>query len=320
MFDRATCDGADLMRHRLWATAICVAFMVFGLRVANAEAPSPVLVSPAWLAAHLRDPSTIVVDIGGSDRDFRIAGHVPGARLWNTEALGSDIDLAGGRVPWPSAEGITAVVDRLGLAPQNHVVLVTAGGSVGDVGLAARAFLMFRAAGFRRVSILNGGIGNWMAQHNTLSHTPPPVVAATDWVDRRPVPHWILPVGAAHRVWQAHQAVFVDARIAAGYRSGHIPGAVNVPSDLLLAGDSTFSQAFPVFYAFKSDPALEAVYRSGRIPANRPVVFYCGSGLLSAEQVFVGRYLLGRHDVNYFPGSIQAWDAANLPVAVGAKP
>ena len=47
------------------------------------------LVSPAELAAALKDPATIVIAVGNSEDDF-IAGHIPGARFVRDDDIAID--------------------------------------------------------------------------------------------------------------------------------------------------------------------------------------------------------------------------------------
>ena len=52
------------------------------------------LVSPADLASALKDPATLVIAVGASEDDF-IAGHIPGARLYD----GSIVDWTRRKLP-----------------------------------------------------------------------------------------------------------------------------------------------------------------------------------------------------------------------------
>ncbi|MDX5929870.1 sulfurtransferase [Acidiphilium acidophilum] len=287
---------------------------------ASAAVSSQPLVSAGWLRAHEGDAGVVVVSIDASGAAYRGGGHIPGARLWDTARLGGYVDLPGGRRAWPGDRGVTAVVDRLGLSPSDHVVLTTADDSIYSAGLAARAFLILRAAGFGDVSLLDGGTGGWVQARFPLSHAAPPAVTPSGFRDTRAVPGWIDGTARVHRIWQGHRVLFVDARAGSGYRAGHIPGAIDVPSGLLFDEQPTFDQTFPTFYAYRPVAALRSLYRAHGLTRGRTVMFYCGSGLLSAEQVFVARYLLGRGTVDYYPGSIAAWEAAHLPIRRGAAP
>lgn len=75
----------------------------------------------------------------------------------------------------------------------------------------------------------------------------------------------------------------VDARDAAQFDKGHIPGAVNIEW-------------------------RQAVARRGEIPKDRMVVYYCNSGSLSAQAVFALR-LLGWDNVKVLQDGYEGWKA-----------
>src|SRR5205085_6339250 len=56
--------------------ALCAAAAV-GAQRTNAR--DPLLVTPQWLAAHLRDPNLVILHVG--DPSMYAASHIPGARL-----------------------------------------------------------------------------------------------------------------------------------------------------------------------------------------------------------------------------------------------
>ena len=60
------------------------------LAVLAATTPG-LLVSPAELAASLKDPATVVIAVGNSEDDF-IAGHIPGARFVRYSEIAIDAD------------------------------------------------------------------------------------------------------------------------------------------------------------------------------------------------------------------------------------
>ncbi|MDO9224850.1 MAG: rhodanese-like domain-containing protein [Pseudomonadota bacterium] len=75
----------------------------------------------------------------------------------------------------------------------------------------------------------------------------------------------------------------VDARDAAQFAKGHIPGAINIEW-------------------------RQAVARRGELPKDRMVVIYCNSGSLSAQAVFALR-LLGYDNVKVLQDGYEGWKA-----------
>jgi thiosulfate/3-mercaptopyruvate sulfurtransferase len=74
-------------------------------------------------------------------------------------------------------------------------------------------------------------------------------------------------------------------------RAGHVPGAVNIPWDVVVNADDTF----------KSDEELADLY-SG-LNKSAGAITYCWVGARSAHTWFVLRELLGRPDVRNYDGS-----------------
>ena len=158
-------------------------------------------------------------------------GHIPGAVF-----VDLDHDLAAekgdGRHPLPAADDFIATLGRLGLSPDDTVVVYDdQGGAV-----AARMWWMLESIGHPgEVSVLDGGLQEWIGHGfpiDTGSVTPEPAA---------------YPAVAGYTGVVRHDELqgryVADLRSAERYRgetepvdpkAGHIPGAVNVP----LAGQS----------------------------------------------------------------------------------
>jgi rhodanese-related sulfurtransferase len=85
------------------------------------------------------------------------------------------------------------------------------------------------------------------------------------------------------------QIMLVDVREPSEYQSGHIPNAINIPLRTL-------------------------AHNLNQIPHNLPVVLYCSSGYRSAMGVMT-LHLLGYENVQGFPPSFAAWQAAGEAIA-----
>ncbi|MEH2270295.1 MAG: rhodanese-like domain-containing protein [Nostoc sp.] len=85
------------------------------------------------------------------------------------------------------------------------------------------------------------------------------------------------------------QPLLVDVREPSEYRSGHIPGATNIPLRTLARNLS-------------------------KIPSDRPVVLYCSAGYRSAMGVMT-LHLLNYDNVQGFPPSFAGWKASGEAIA-----
>jgi rhodanese-related sulfurtransferase len=95
-------------------------------------------------------------------------------------------------------------------------------------------------------------------------------------------------VGDLKRLLQDQGTLLVDVREPSEFRSGHIPGAINIP--------------------------LRSLTQSlDQIPEERLVVLYCSSGYRTAMGIMTLQ-MLGYQNVRGFPPSIQGWKAGSEPV------
>ena len=114
-------------------------------------------------------------------------------------------------------------------------------------------------------------------------------------------PSWLL----AHR----GEVQVLDARPAAAYAAGHLPGAASLPEGRLRA---------------EADPArlpglarLRALLEGAGVRAGRPVVVYDGGSLKYAARVFWVLELLGHPAVAVLSGGTAGWVAAGGPLERG---
>lgn len=95
-----------------------------------------------------------------------------------------------------------------------------------------------------------------------------------------------------YKIWQQKKAVFVDARSAAHYRRGHIPGAINVPINRI-------------------------VMHLKDLPTDKetPIITYCGSITCpNAYQLMNVLFGHGYHNVRFFPRGLRGWLALGNPL------
>jgi thiosulfate/3-mercaptopyruvate sulfurtransferase len=275
------------------------------------------IVSPEALLEDLARPDLRIVDVrwvlgspGGGRAGYE-AGHVPGAIF-----LDLDTDLRApsgpGRHPLPDPRVFRERIEAVGIGAEDRVVAYDdAGGSI-----AARLWWMLDNLGHRRVAVLDGGIGAWVAAGYPLT-TDPPVVRAPGRLELGDT--WTNVIDRDDVVAGLGSMVLLDARAAPRYRgevepidrvAGHIPTATNAPSGGNLGPDGRLF-----------DPAaLAARYRDlGADRTDVPVVTSCGSGVTACFTSLAMR-VAGLPEPILYPGSYSDWTQAALPIAVGPEP
>ena len=263
----------------------------------------PPLISTSDLAARLGEPDLRLVDAswhldGRDDRPEFEAARLPGAVFFDLEASSDpDSDLPH-MLPAPAAFGTR--MGGLGLSETDHIVVYDTVG----IRSSARAWWMFRAMGASRVQVLDGGLPKWRGEGRPVESGPPaPLVPATFTarLDRN-----LLADLETVRTALSGEAQVIDARAAdrfegrageprAGLRSGHMPGALNLPFPRILDPDGTM----------KSAAGLQAAFHAAGVDLDRPVVTSCGSGVTAAI-LSLGLAALGRPS-RVYDGSWAEW-------------
>ena len=267
------------------------------------------LIEPADLAAHLDDPSWVVLDArfdlqapAKGEAQYR-DGHIPGARYVSLDThLSTHSTGANGRHPLPSRDAVAAAFGALGVSPASQVAIYDA-----DFGMfAARAWWMLRWIGHEAVAVLNGGLAAW--QRAGL-----PVRAGQEhWtpaaLDVRPAVDGRVTVDEVRANLGDTSRLLVDARANERFRGlnetldpvgGHIPGAVTRFYQHNLNADRTF----------KAPDELRAEWTAvcGGADASR-VVVYCGSGVTACHNLLALEHA-GLRGAALYPGSWSEWSA-----------
>ncbi len=277
------------------------------------------LVSTEWLAARLNDPGIRIADVRwyllkpDQGREEYQQGHIPGAIYFHI-----DHDLAmpsyqgPGRHPLPTAEKFAEVASRAGIGRDTHVVAYdSTGGSV-----AARLWWLLRYFGHENVSLVDGGITQWIAEGRPLQKEIPGFPRAN--FTAKPHRDWVVDQAAVNVLRNSPGTLLLDARIAERYegktepidaRPGHIPGAKHAP----MAGNLRA----PDDPRFLNPAQLRA--RFDQLGANQAekIIAYCGSGVNACQNIFA-LDLAGYKNVLLYEGSWSDWSRnPKLPAAVG---
>ncbi|MBT5265788.1 MAG: 3-mercaptopyruvate sulfurtransferase [Rhodospirillaceae bacterium] len=265
------------------------------------------LVSTEWLNDHLEDDGVVLVDgsfhLPTANRDANaefLEKHIPGARRFDID----DICDPTSDLPHmiPTAEMFAEKVGALGISNASKVVVY----DVYGMQSAARTWWMFRLFGHDNVAILNGGMPKWLADGHSLVGGAAQASPATFKATLNPA--LVRSIDDVRRVLDDASEQVVDVRSAgrftaaepeprAGMRSGHMPGALNLPfNELLEKADKTLLPA----------EAIQARIDSAGIDLDKPVTASCGSGV-TACVLALGAYLIGKDDVAVYDGSWSEW-------------
>ena len=250
----------------------------------EARPPSDELVGPLWLLEHLDDAGLQIIDVRTLG-EFE-AARIPGALYLDDAALRATVMGIAGQVA-PPAE-VEAAFAAAGIRDDARLIIYS--GTLDTS--AARVWWTLLLHGHRDAQVLDWGFAGWSdAGHPTDSgaSASSPSSYQAGAVDEA------LRVDADFVEAQlaSPDVVLVDARSAAEYAAGHIPGALSVDWNENLEEGSLRARA-----------ELESLYAS--IDASATVITYCQTGSRASVAFLVLRHL-GFADVRLYDGSWAEW-------------
>ncbi|SEH94142.1 thiosulfate/3-mercaptopyruvate sulfurtransferase [Rhizobium tibeticum] len=280
------------------------------------EKKSRFVVSADWLQAELGKPDLRLLDASfylpaqkrDADAEYA-AGHIPGAIRFDQDKIADHSVALPHTIPSPDLFAIE--VGKLGIEEKDRIVVYD------GIGMFAspRVWWLFRMMGARNVYVLDGGLDGWKSEGRPLETTVPyyePKVFRPTYDASR-----VVNLDTMRDIVASGALQIADARSAgrfaalepeprAGMRSGHMPGARNLPSGV-----------FANQGRFKSLPELQQTIEDAGIDLSKPVVTSCGSGITAAI-ITLALESLGHTDNKLYDGSWSEWGGRDdTPVVTG---
>jgi thiosulfate/3-mercaptopyruvate sulfurtransferase len=276
------------------------------------------LIETDELAGELGAPDLVIIDASwympGEGKDARaeyLEEHIPGALFFDIDEIADTKSTLPHMLPPP--EKFSSRMRSMGIGDGSRIVVYDSRGLYS----AARVWWTFRVMGVDDVSVLNGGLPKWKREGRPLESGALPSRTTRHFTARRNL-DLVRDLSDMKSLLRDKSAQIIDARATdrfegktpeprPGLRSGHIPGAHNVPFGKLLNQDGTL----------KSAPELQRLFEQAGIDLNKPVVTSCGSGI-TASVLALGLAEIGHRRTSVYDGSWSEWGAdQSLPIETG---
>jgi thiosulfate/3-mercaptopyruvate sulfurtransferase len=277
-----------------------------------ADSRDSLVVTPAWLAQHLKDPNLVVLHVGLKPEYD--AGHIPGAAYLNYQDLAvSDRTPGGLTLQMLPAEDLRQRLAAAGISNSSRIVIYFAHENA-YVTPSARVIFTLDYAGLgNQVSLLDGGLDAWKgAGYDTTTDLPPARTGTLAPLTLRPI---VVDAEYVLANLKTPNISIVDGRTASFYsgaqtggnpagphKTGHIAGARSVP----------FNDTLDAANMLKPEAELKKLFLDAGVRPGDTVVAYCHIGQ-QATMVLLAARTLG-FKVLLYDGAFEEWSRKDYPV------
>ncbi len=267
-------------------------------------AESDALVSAEGLNAILQNDNVVVVDVRG-EAAYE-AGHIPGAVNLNLDTIYETVGGINKMAATPAT--FAAVLSELGISNGDTVV---ACGDGTDMKSVTRLWWTLKLYNHADAKVLDGGVQAWEAAgYEVSTEAVTPEAAEYVLTEADLDQDAVATIAEVKAALDNDNAVIIDARdmkyysgaVTKAARSGHVAGAILIPSADLYNEDGTF----------KSAEDLTELYASYGVAADNDIYVFCNTGTISTQPYFALTQILGYESVQNFDASMTGWAADPL--------
>ena len=307
--------------------SIFIAFVLMVLATVGqaATVPGP-LVDVAWLKANSH--KVVILDVRSDIKSYTgkpvfkkdkktgklklvtVAGHIPGATLVNYKKLRTKRKIGENEITrlLPEKKDFVNFIQSIGLNAGDSIVIVSKGASDSDMTSATRLYWSLKYFGQDDMAILDGGMTQWLKEGGDVTSSADKVKKG-NWLATAERKEILATSDDIRQAIKDKNVQLVDTRAISQYlgtykksyvyAEGHIPGAKNLPNELLTGpkGKAKFSSA----------KKIQKISEALGIDTKANTITYCNSGHLATGSWFLFSEVLGNKNVKMYDGSMHQW-------------
>jgi len=198
------------------------------------------------------------------------------------------------------------LIGGLGISNDDHVVIVANGFSAGEMGTATRIYWTFKVIGHENVSILSGGMMNYVSNKGfpLESGSIKPVKKSFKGQLNKAVLATESDVQSA----AANNISLIDSRSYEQFlginksgsvqNAGTLNGAISLPGGWMTVNGGSM---------FRNQQQLNRLFKFAGAPTTGDVITFCNTGHWASVGWFVNSELMGNKKTRLYDGSMAQW-------------
>ncbi|MBC5842358.1 sulfurtransferase [Flavobacterium sp. F-380] len=268
------------------------------------------LVSIDWLKNNLQDPNLIILDASQQVNQANVSPEFAGIQIEGAGFFDIKNNFSDSSNPlpntFPDPKAFAIAAQNLGINTTSKIVVYDSLGIYSS----PRAWWLFQIMGHENVWVLDGGLPAWVKADFPIEKISPNTFTPGNF-ESNFNPSMVKNTADVLANIKSKTAVLIDARSndrflgltpepRAGLRSGHIPGAINIPyTDLVQNG------------YFLSKEKLKAILPN----QETALIFSCGSGITACIDYLAYEIIGSSNDRSVYDGSWTEWgQSESLPI------
>ena len=268
------------------------------------------LVSIDWLKNNLQDPNLIILDASQQVNQANVSPEFAGIQIEGARFFDIKNDFSDSSNPlpntFPDPKAFAIAAQNLGINTTSKIVVYDSLGIYSS----PRAWWLFQIMGHENVWVLDGGLPAWVKADFPIEKISPNTFTPGNF-ESNFNPSMVKNTADVLANIKSKTALLIDARSndrflgltpepRTGLRSGHIPGAVNIPyTDLVQNG------------YFLSKEKLKAILPN----QETALIFSCGSGITACIDYLAYEIIGSSNDRSVYDGSWTEWgQSESLPI------